>query len=119
MFTAIKFWIIKTVLAQDVNLLVPLPDLREGGSGTAIKIGSINDYLKILFPLFLWVSSLLAVTYFVWGGLQYMMSELPYMKGEGKSKMENAVLGMAIILISWLILNEINPQINAWKLNFG
>ena len=48
----------------------------------------------------------------IWGGIEYITSfgNLSRMSS-GKEKIENAVIGLLIILISYLVLQTINPQL--------
>lgn len=45
------------------------------------------------------------------GGLEYITSELPGAKGEGKQKITNAVVGLLVALGAWVILYTINPKL--------
>ncbi len=48
----------------------------------------------------------------IWGGMEYITSFGNLSKmSSGKEKIENAVIGLLIILISYLILQTINPQL--------
>jgi hypothetical protein len=45
------------------------------------------------------------------GGVQYMTSEAMGSKEAGKEKIKNALWGLRLAIISWLILSTINPDL--------
>ena len=53
----------------------------------------------------------LAVLMIVVGGFQYMLGESIGMKSAGRERATSAVLGLGLLLVSWLILNTINPDL--------
>jgi hypothetical protein len=52
----------------------------------------------------------------VWGGLEIMLSESVFNKEAGKKKINEALLGLGLALVSWLILYIINPEILNFKI---
>lgn len=94
-------------LAQDYQLLQP--EVIEGAST------EFTDYAKALFTTILVVAAVLAIIMFVWGGIEYAVSSVPGIKTEGLNRIWAALGGLLIALMSWLILNTINPEL----LNFN
>lgn len=99
------------------KLLAPLP-FMEGPDQTIDTLYNkdtnpcpFGKYLNILIKLFLGIAGVLAVIMIVWGGIQYMTSELASSKEEGKKSITNAILGLLLALGAWLILNTINPDL--------
>ncbi len=67
----------------------------------------LNGMMKILISL----GAVLAVLLIVIGGFQYITSASEGGKGSAKERIENALIGLAILLGSYLILNTINPDL--------
>ncbi len=72
---------------------------------------AIADYLKQLFKIGIGLAGLFAVFMIVLGGLEYMSTDAVTKKESGKEKIQNALIGLALALGSYLILNTINPQL--------
>jgi len=98
------------------KLLAPLPD---GSGGTLSEFESdpqknpcpLGKYLNIIIKLFFGIAGVLAVVMIVWGGVQYMTTELVSSKEEGKKSIRNAIFGLVLALSAYLILNTINPEL--------
>jgi hypothetical protein len=61
-------------------------------------------------------ASVLAVLMIVIGGFNYISSDAIDNKENGKHQIKNALGGMLLILVSWVILNTINPQLVSLKI---
>jgi hypothetical protein len=98
----------QTPNSNSVNLLQPL------GSQTTITPGrnGIQDYVGQMFPIFLGVTVALAIFMITWGGMQYIFSRVPGIKGTGRQRIESAFWGLLIALAAWILLQTINPQLN-------
>jgi hypothetical protein len=76
----------------------------------------LKEYLKTAY-LVLFVLVITAIVFwFIIGGLEYITSDLPGIKIDGKSKINKALLGLAIALSSYLLLQLINPDLLKFKL---
>lgn len=95
------------VLAAE-NFVTLVPSLPIIGKQT-----DVPSLLNGLFAITVGIAAILAVLEFIIGGFQYMSSEALSQKGDGRSRMESAVLGLILILVSILILNTINPDITS------
>ena len=87
-------------------LLAPL-----GNANYVDTTQGIGDYFNGLIKIFIGLLSVLAVVMVVIGGIQYMMSSGATEKGSGKSRIENAVYGILLVLVSYTILHIINPKL--------
>lgn len=104
--------------AQEYTLLEPLPCI-EGTStdGTCdratntTKTINLNDYIGYIFKFSIALAAFLAVIMIIWGGVQYMTSEVPFLKLEGKNKIGDAIAGLLMVLASYLILATIDPRL--------
>lgn len=92
--------------------------LEPGVTGSAGGQAPTNflTYINIFYKVLLWLTIALAIIYIVVGGIQYMTSAAASGKGDGKDKIFGALKGLAIALLSYLILYSINPDLVNWKL---
>mgnify|MGYP001564452941 CR=1 FL=1 len=100
--------------AQEYTLLEPLPCIP--GTSTGKDCGttptiSIDSYIGYVFKFSIALAVFLAVLMIIWGGIQYMTSEAPFLKIEGKNKIGGALLGLLLTFASYLILATIDPRL--------
>lgn len=103
--------------------------LSEGASGNfgtvqqPIKVVEEQDYLKelnLIYTLGLALVGLSALFFIVWGGIEYIYAgENASQVGEARSKITNALWGIAIAALSYAILNTINPDLVSLKLRLS
>lgn len=72
---------------------------------------SLAQFFNSLFKAAIVIGAMLAVLRLGYAGFVYMTSDIPGMKGNAKEIIQNAVLGLLLLLAVWLILRQINPQI--------
>lgn len=88
------------------EMLQPLPNV------TASDANNFGSYLSKIYILGIGLAGVLAVLVIVIGGIQYIGSGMsPSGKTDAKDKITNAILGLLLALISWLILNTIDPNL--------
>lgn len=83
---------------------------------TLTNTSSLGDFLAQAFQFGLALAAALAVIMIVWGGVEIMLSESMFKKEDGKKKIWDAIWGLGLALVSWLILYTINPDILNFKL---
>lgn len=72
---------------------------------------ALGRYLNLMIKIFIGLCAVLAVIMIVMGGIEYMTSELPGNKQNGRERITNALLGLLIALGTYALLNTINPQL--------
>ncbi|KKS99168.1 MAG: hypothetical protein UV75_C0008G0002 [Candidatus Giovannonibacteria bacterium GW2011_GWA1_43_15] len=92
------------------NLLQPLP-------GVGQTVDTFPDYITKIIPFILGLAAVLAVVMIVIGGIEYAVTEAIDAKADAKDRITQAILGLLLALISWLILSTINPELVNLKLN--
>lgn len=103
------------VLSANYQLLEPSIVLnQDAGTGEPIA-PSLKDYLQNAYIVMFVLVVTAVVFWIIVGGLEYILSDLPSVKLGGKEKLKKALLGLAIALTSYLLLNLINPEL----LNFN
>lgn len=96
--------------------LAPLPNPNsQGGMMSTVNVGGggagLASYLNLIIRLVIGIAAVLAVIMIVWGGIEYMSSELIGNKEAGKDRISHAVLGLLLALGAWVILSTINPKL--------
>jgi hypothetical protein len=85
--------------------------------GVTLNSGvSLGTFLAEAFQFGLALAAALAVIMIVWGGVEIMLSESVFKKEDGRKKIWDAIWGLGLALVSWLILYTINPDILNFKL---
>lgn len=72
---------------------------------------SLAQFFNTLFKTAIVVGAMLAVMRLGYAGFMYMTTDLPGAKGNARSIISQALLGLLLLLSVWLILNQINPDI--------
>lgn len=73
---------------------------------------NLNTFIAWLYYLFVGIAGLAAFIMIIWGGIQWLTSgAIPSQAGEARDKLRNAILGLLLILASFLIIQTINPQL--------
>jgi hypothetical protein len=57
------------------------------------------------------ISAALAVIYIIFGGIQYMSTDAVGAKKDGKKTIQNAILGLLLVIGSYSILYTVNPKL--------
>jgi len=71
-----------------------------------------EEVISYIFKILIGIGALIAVAMVIMAGIEWMTSDgNPGKIGEAKTKIKNALLGVGILLGSYLILYTINPQI--------
>ncbi len=98
--------------AQGYVPLVTLPGVTE--DGVAVELG---DYLAGMMKFIVALAGVLAIILAIIGGVQYVAAGIsPSQKDDAKKRITNAFIGLTLVLVSYLILNSINPNLVAFNL---
>ena len=87
--------------------LEPIPGISMYEDGTS-PFGLV---MTGLFKVLIGIGALIATGAFVWAGIVYMTSEVVGKKTDAIKRIQAALLGLFILVASWLILDTINPQL--------
>ncbi|MCC7160522.1 M15 family metallopeptidase [Candidatus Nomurabacteria bacterium] len=100
-------------LPCDVNANPKIPGCVGGELATFDPTGEnkLGDYLNVMIKIFIGICAVLAVIMIVVGGIEYMTSELPESKGNGKNRIMGAIFGLILALGAWTLLYTINPDL--------
>ncbi len=76
-----------------------------------IRANGLADYLNSLYKIGVAAATGLALIYITMGGVRYASTDAVTGKDEGRGMISNALLGLMIVLGSYIILNAINPDL--------
>jgi hypothetical protein len=79
--------------------------------GDFLRCIQINTYIEYVFKFAIGIAVFLATVMIIYGGFQWMLSDIPFIKVNGKEKIEHAVFGLVAALASYLILQTIDPRL--------
>ena len=79
---------------------------------------SLPEIVAFLYYFIVGISGLAAFVMLVIGGIQWLASgAIPSQAAEAKDKVRNAILGLLLILASFLIIQVINPELTVLNVN--
>lgn len=67
--------------------------------------------LNLLFKVLIYLGGMVAVLFLVLGGITYMVSEVVDKRSQAKQRIKAAVWGLLLLLMTWIILNTVNPAL--------
>ncbi len=107
------------VTNQGFTPLAPIPGLTDTETAkTALgNGGNFAAFFNQLYKYLIGVAVALAVIMIVWGGLEYATQDSISKKSDGKSKIQQALFGLALVLSPVLIFTIINPAILNLNIN--
>jgi len=100
--------LIKFALAQSINSPLDLVGfIRE-----YCRVGTnLNYCLQGIYNFLVAIAVAVAFFVFLFGAFENLLSTIPDVKMQGKNRMKNAIIGLAVIFISGIFLYWINPSI--------
>jgi hypothetical protein len=99
---------IASAATGDFVPIAPIPGLTEGVDTTS---ASMTAFLNNIYKFLLGFAAVTAVVMIIWGGLEYATTDSIGNKSEGKAKIQQAILGLILVLLPVLVFSIINPKI--------
>lgn len=72
---------------------------------------TLSTFFNDLFRFSIIIGGLLAVLMIAWSGWEWMTTDIIKNKGEAKERIQNALIGLLMLLGTVLVLSQINPDI--------
>ena len=94
--------------AADFVPIAPIPNPIGGGLATD---NGLPQYVNSLFQIAIAVGAALAAIFIAIGGFEYIFSEAMDTKKNGRTRITQALFGLAILLLVTLVLYVINPEL--------
>ena len=96
---------------------IPLAPLPIGEGGAILAQYTLSTYLSGMLKFLVAGAGVLAILMLILAGTRYVAAGIsPSAKGHAKDDMMHAIVGLALVLGSYLILNTINPDLVNFKL---
>jgi hypothetical protein len=92
----------------------PLSPITAPG-GQKVDNSNFPAYLQAMYRIGIGACFVLGVIMFTWAGIEYIVSESMNTKADGKARMTAALTGLAIALVSYILLYTINPDLLSFK----
>lgn len=85
---------------------------QEAGEGLAQTVAETAGWnLANIFGWAIGVGALLALGVIIWGGILWSTAEIAHKKEDAKEWIKGAIYGLLLLILAFLILNTINPEI--------
>ena len=101
----------EVVSAQVYQPLAPITGITDQPST------DLGSFISNIYDVSIGIGVVLAIVMLTISGLQYSSSVIPAVKGKAKKTMLGAVLGLLLLLSSYLILNTINPDLTVLEVD--
>jgi hypothetical protein len=79
--------------------------------GSQVSTTNFPTYLQGMYRIGIGACFVLGVIMFTWAGIEYILSESMNTKSDAKKRIAGALTGLAIALVSYILLNTINPDL--------
>ena len=80
--------------------------------GVTFIENSLVSYIQLIYKFSLGIAGLLVFIMIVWGGIQYTISAgNPALTGDAKDRIFQAIFGLILLALSFIVLNTINPEL--------
>ena len=90
--------------------IAPISGLTDPGT-VGQDAGNTAQFLNNLYKFLIGFAAAAAVIMIIWGGLEYSTTDNISKKSEGKAKIQQAILGLVLVLLPVLVFSMINPAI--------
>ena len=85
--------------------------LVSGGIPGLDNTATLADYVNVLFKIALMVGVVLSVLIIAYSGFEYMTMDVATKKGMAKRRIAHAIGGLLMLLGTYLVMYQINPDI--------
>ena len=97
--------------------LAPIPGLTDISPTAVVNSTSLANFFNNLYKYVIGLAAVLAVIMIIWGGLEISTQDSISKQSAGKEKIQQAILGLVLVLSPVLVFSIINPNILNLSLN--
>lgn len=104
------------------NIVIPIPTLTpftpiaQPDASGIISVRYLGEYIEGVYRYAVGIAGIFAVALIMWGGMKWIFAGGDTGKiGEAKKTINNAVIGLVLVLGSYLLLYTINPETVRFK----
>ncbi len=101
------------------ELLQPLGSNGATTTSVNIQSGGLSTYLQTIFQYVLVTVTVIAIFMLMYGGIEYLTTDIVNRKSAGKETILRALSGIIFIFCVWFILNIINPDLTKTAIDLG
>jgi len=88
-----------------------LSPITDPATNQAVGTTDFPTYLQAAYRIGIGACFVLGVVMFTWAGIEYILSESMNTKSDAKKRITAALTGLAIALVSYVLLYTINPDL--------
>lgn len=110
------FVFVPHVFAADGNF-VPLTNIPGLTNGAVANSAGLANFFNNLYKYLIGIAAILAVVEIIWGGLEISTQDSVSKHSHGKERIQEAILGLVLVLSPALVFSIINPNIINLSLN--
>ena len=112
------FSLVGSAFAQQTELVYPKILDGKGGASPPNEVRGLPNFIKYMFNFGIAIAGLVAFISFVYGGFRYTASAgNPGNLSDARDQIKASLLGLGLLLGSWLLLTTINPQLVVLQLS--
>ena len=90
---------------------VPLAEIPGLTKGVTADTAGLASFFNNLYKFLIGIAAVLAVIEIIWGGINISTQDSISKQGEGRERIQNAILGLVLVLSPVLVFSLINPSI--------
>jgi hypothetical protein len=113
----IFFTLAPHVFAQGFVPIANIPGLTDSTSVNSTLQNGFAGFLNNLYKYLIGIAAILAVIEIIWGGLEISTQDSVSKHSDGKERIQQAILGLILVLSPVLVFSIINPSILNLSLN--
>ena len=98
------------ILSSNTSCYTPLAPIQDPKGGD-VDTTNFPAYLQSLYRIGIGACFVLGVIMFTWAGIEYVVSESMNTKTDAKKRIMASLTGLAIALVSFILLQTINPAL--------
>ena len=101
------------------TLLEPIASGSEIITEYDVQADGLSSYISDTARYFFMLLAIVSAFYLIYGGIQYLTTDMSNLKQEGKGTIKRVIIGLVFIFSIWTIFNAINPELLNSKVNFA
>ena len=76
-----------------------------------VQAGGLSLYITDIVRYFFMLVAVIAAFYLIYGGIQYLTTDMAKLKLDGKETIQRVIVGLIFIFSIWTVFNAINPDL--------
>lgn len=97
--------------------LAPIPGLTDSANTSVVNSSTLATFFNNLYKYLIGLAAVIAIIEIIWGGLEISTQDSVSKHADGKERIQQAVLGLVLVLAPVIVFSIINPSILNLSLN--